>query len=80
MVFNFIYSKVADILTARENHRTDTEFEDSMISKLFLFQFVNSYASFFYIAFIAPYQPASPGANDNWKGDCGAKNCMIPLA
>jgi hypothetical protein len=43
-------------------------------------QFVNSYASFFYIAFIAPYQPASPGAADDWKGDCGAKNCMIPLA
>jgi hypothetical protein len=56
MIFNFIYSKVADILTTRENHRwcflateslhlictsprrTDTQFEDSMISKLFLFQ------------------------------------------
>jgi len=79
-IFNAIYSLVADWLTTRENHRTDTEFEDSMISKLFLFQFVNSYASFFYIAFIAPYQPPSPDAQDNWKGDCGAVNCMKPLA
>lgn len=37
-VFNFLYSKLADYLTERENHRTDTEFEDSMIAKTFLFQ------------------------------------------
>jgi hypothetical protein len=37
-VFNLIYSLVADKLTERENHRTDTEYEDAMISKLFLFQ------------------------------------------
>lgn len=35
-----------------ENHRTDTEFEDHLIGKTFLFQFVNSYASLFYVAFI----------------------------
>lgn len=29
------------------------QFEDSMITKIFLFQFVNSYASFFYLAFVA---------------------------
>lgn len=29
------------------------QFEDSMIMKIFLFQFVNSYASFFYLAFVA---------------------------
>eukprot|EP00604_Paraphysomonas_vestita_P001703 CAMPEP_0174817746 /NCGR_PEP_ID=MMETSP1107-20130205/254_1 /TAXON_ID=36770 /ORGANISM="Paraphysomonas vestita, Strain GFlagA" /LENGTH=652 /DNA_ID=CAMNT_0016028733 /DNA_START=1071 /DNA_END=3029 /DNA_ORIENTATION=+ len=79
-VFNLIYSFVADKLTERENHRTDTEYEDSMISKLFLFQFVNSYASFFYIAFVAPYTPASDDNNDDWEGDCGAPNCMVPLA
>ncbi len=28
---------------------TDTTFEDSMIAKLFMFQFVNSYTSFFYL-------------------------------
>lgn len=37
-VFNFFYSQLADYLTERENHRTDTEFEDSMIAKTFLFQ------------------------------------------
>jgi len=48
-IFNIIYSKLADYLTEIENHRTDTNFEDSMIAKLFIFQFVNSYSSFFYL-------------------------------
>jgi hypothetical protein len=35
-----------------ENHRTDTSFENSRIVKVSLFQFINSYISLFYIAFI----------------------------
>ena len=34
-----------------ENHRTQTEYDDALILKLFAFQFVNSYTSLFYIAF-----------------------------
>ena len=49
---NIIYGSIADALTDRENHRTDTQYEDSLIAKMFLFQFVNSYASLFYVAFI----------------------------
>jgi hypothetical protein len=81
-VFNFLYSLLADYLTERENHRTDTEFEDSMIAKTFLFQFVNSFASFFYIAFVAKYQPrpAYVDAESEVTGDCGSKSCMRPLA
>jgi len=52
-VANIIYSKIAEKYTKLENHRTDTSFEDALIGKLFLFQFVNSYSSFFYIAFSA---------------------------
>ncbi|RYH14491.1 hypothetical protein EON65_33545, partial [archaeon] len=48
-------SIVANALSERENHRTDTQYEDSMIAKIFIFQFVNSYASFFYLAFIAQF-------------------------
>lgn len=68
-VMNFVYSFLAKALTDRENHRTDTQYEDSMISKLFLFQFVNSYASFFYLAFIAESM-----------GDCSKDGCMKSLA
>jgi hypothetical protein len=40
-----------------------------MITKIFMFQFVNSYASFFYIAFIAES-----------LGDCPESGCMSTLA
>ncbi|KAG6578286.1 uncharacterized protein IUM83_16509 [Phytophthora cinnamomi] len=52
MVMNNVYSTVAEKLNQFENHRTDTEYEDHLIGKTFLFQFVNSYASLFYVAFI----------------------------
>mmetsp|Transcript_31572 Transcript_31572/g.41722 ORF Transcript_31572/g.41722 Transcript_31572/m.41722 type:complete len:714 (-) Transcript_31572:684-2825(-) len=51
-VLNLLYKEVAVKLNNRENHRTDIEYQDSMISKLFLFQAVNSYSSFVYLAFI----------------------------
>ena len=34
-----------------ENHRTQTQYDDALIIKLFAFQFTNSYSSLFYIAF-----------------------------
>lgn len=78
--FNYVYSNVARLLVENENLRTDTEFSDSLVSKLFLFQFTNSYASFFYIAFVAAYLAPTPGANPDYLGQCGYFNCMQPLA
>ena len=52
IIFNQIYSRLAETFTIWENHRTETEFEDALIIKTFLFQFVNSYVSLYYIAFI----------------------------
>jgi len=68
-IVNYLYSLLANALSERENHRTNTEYEDSMITKIFLFQFVNSYASFFYLAFVA----------EN-LGDCPENGCMSLLA
>jgi hypothetical protein len=59
--------------------RTDTSFEDSMIAKSFLFQFVNSYCSFFYLAFVASYQP-NPTDDDTKVGECGYSDCMVAMA
>ena len=80
MLFNYAYSEVALKLTVAENHRTDTEFEDSLILKQFLFTFVNSYISFFYLAFIALYLAAPAGTPDDYMGQCGAPTCMEPLS
>ncbi|CAM9205929.1 unnamed protein product [Chrysoparadoxa australica] len=51
-VLNFVYRGIAVKLVEYENHRTETKFEDSLIVKLFAFQFINSFGSFFYLAFI----------------------------
>ncbi|CAE7421492.1 Ano5, partial [Symbiodinium microadriaticum] len=85
VIFNMIYNWVAYKLTVRENHRTATSFDDSMIAKLFVFQFVNSYASFYFLAFIAPYVARPPQLDDDgpegdYVGECGNADCMVPLS
>ncbi|XP_048581541.1 uncharacterized protein LOC116618940 [Nematostella vectensis] len=46
-----LYSKLAFALTDWENPRTRTEYQNILTVKMFLFQAVNMYSSFFYIAF-----------------------------
>ena len=67
---NYGYNLLATELTKRENHRTTTAYEDHLTTKVFAFQFINSYASFFYIAFIA-YHIEENG--------CGPNGCMYSL-
>jgi len=52
LILNFFYSKIASWLTEWENHRTESDWERSFIIKSFLFQFVNSYISLIYTAFV----------------------------
>ena len=68
--FNFIYSKLAVKLTEYENHKTREQYEDSLITKTFCFQFVNSFNSFFYIAFIKPYTVGCKISGDGQKDTC----------
>ncbi len=68
-ITNYTYNLVAISLTDYENHRTNTEYEDQIIMKIFVFQFINSYASFYYLAFVA--EPV---------GDCPNDDCMSSLA
>lgn len=49
--FNWVYTLLAECLTEFEILRTQTEFDDSLTLKIYLLQFVNYYASIFYIAF-----------------------------
>lgn len=52
LILNTVYRGVAKRLNDYENHRTDREYENHLVIKVFLFQFCNSFASFFYIAFV----------------------------
>ena len=51
IVFNWVYVWLAEYLTEIELLRTQTEFDDSLTLKIYLLEFVNYYASIFYIAF-----------------------------
>lgn len=51
MFMNTVWKMVAVKLNDWENHRTESEYENSLIIKIFAFYFVNSYTSLFYIAF-----------------------------
>eukprot|EP00735_Rhodelphis_limneticus_P011190 TRINITY_DN4257_c0_g1::TRINITY_DN4257_c0_g1_i1::g.7946::m.7946 TRINITY_DN4257_c0_g1::TRINITY_DN4257_c0_g1_i1::g.7946 ORF type:complete len:721 (+),score=181.50,sp/Q4V8U5/ANO10_DANRE/29.92/2e-68,Anoctamin/PF04547.7/8.4e-126 TRINITY_DN4257_c0_g1_i1:100-2262(+) len=53
-IFNAIYKEIALRLNEWENYRTDTEFEDALIAKVFLFQFCNSYLTLYIISFMKP--------------------------
>lgn len=52
-----VYGSIAISLNNYENHRTETEYEDALIAKTFVFQFINSFSPMFYIAFVKPFIP-----------------------
>lgn len=51
IILNFMYDKLAVWLTEMELQRTQTEYDESLALKNYMFQFVNYYSSIFYIAF-----------------------------
>jgi len=57
-IMNVAYQRVAVLINNLENHRTETEHEDALIIKTFLFQFINSYGPLFYLSFFKPYSLA----------------------
>ena len=62
-VMNYIYYYIAEYLNEWENHFSITQKYNSFAKKLILFDFVNSYSSLFYIAFVKPYNEGC--INDN---------------
>ena len=52
IVLDLLWTKLAHALADWENHRTDTEWEDSYIYKKFTFMLVNNTMSAFYVAFV----------------------------
>lgn len=47
-----IYSTIAKELTENENHKYNSEFENSLVLKLMLFQFLNMNMAYLYVAFV----------------------------
>jgi hypothetical protein len=55
VVYGVIYEKIAELLSNWENHKTLTEWEDSVVIKNFMFQFINNYFVLFYISYLRPF-------------------------
>ncbi|XP_053689723.1 anoctamin-1 isoform X2 [Sabethes cyaneus] len=83
VVFNWIYTYLAEWLTERELLRTQTEFDDSLTLKIYLLQFVNYYASIFYIAFFKGKFIGYPGNYNRFfnfrQEECGFGGCLMEL-
>lgn len=83
LIVNQIYGYVAVWLTELELNRTQTEFDDSLSLKIYLLQFVNYYASIFYIAFFKGKLIGYPGDYnrilDFRQEECSPGGCFMEL-
>jgi len=84
---NVVYKELAIIMVDYENHRTDDQWENAIINKVFGFQFINSYFSLFYIAFLKGKIgdlsfPGGEPYSDQCKDSHGnpSDNCMLELS
>ncbi|XP_059142100.1 anoctamin-7-like isoform X2 [Physella acuta] len=84
MTLGKVYEKLAYKLTQWEMHRTQTEFEDQLTFKVFIFQFVNFYSSIIYVAFFKGKFVGYPGNYNRFFGlrseECNNGGCLVELA
>ncbi|XP_054706945.1 anoctamin-7-like [Uloborus diversus] len=94
MILGKFYEKLAGKLTEYENHQTLSLHNDALILKLFIFQFVNTYAALFFAAFLkgdlglfsgmSVSKLNSPRMNETSTEGCDpsqdSANCMFPLS
>ncbi|XP_037729760.1 anoctamin-1 isoform X3 [Drosophila subpulchrella] len=82
-ILNYMYNYLAEYLTELEMWRTQTQFDDSLTLKIYLLQFVNYYASIFYIAFFKGKFVGHPGQYnklfDYRQEECSSGGCLTEL-
>ena len=79
-VFNIVYKQLAVKFTDNENHKTQTQYENSLVLKIFMFQFTNSFVSLYYTAFIKTYIEGCTIMNsDGVKEKKQGANCFDEL-
>ncbi|XP_014247440.1 anoctamin-5 isoform X2 [Cimex lectularius] len=81
---NYIYNKIAVYMTEFEMLRTQTEFDESLTIKIYLFQFVNYYTSIMYIAFLKGKFVGYPAKYNRIFGfrqeECNPGGCLMELS
>ncbi|XP_056273223.1 anoctamin-5 isoform X3 [Pseudoliparis swirei] len=85
MILNLMYERVAVWITDMEIPKTHLEYENKLVVKMFLFQFVNYYSSCFYVAFFKGKFVGYPGNYAYMFGsklrneECDPGGCLIEL-
>merc|ERR1719245_1897249 len=84
LIFNLIYNKIAVLLTDHELQRTQTDYDNALTLKIYLFQFVNFYISIFYIAFFKGQFIGTPNDRTRLFGyrqeECSPGGCFMELS
>ncbi|XP_049548014.1 anoctamin-1-like [Anopheles darlingi] len=80
---SWLYKHVAVYMTNIEYRRTQTEYNESLNLKIYLFEFVNYYSSIFYIALLKGKYPGYPGKYSQLLGlrqeKCSPGGCLMEL-
>ncbi|XP_033214628.1 anoctamin-5-like [Belonocnema kinseyi] len=83
LILNYFYDWLAVYLTEMELLRTQAEFDDSLTLKVYLFQFVNYYASIFYLVFLKGKFVGYPKKYNRIFGkrqeECSPGGCLMEL-
>jgi anoctamin-1 len=82
-ILNYLYDYLAVFLTDLEYRRTQTEYDNSLSLKIYLFQFINYYSSLFYIAFLKGKWTGTPKKYNRLFGyrqeECSPGGCLMEL-
>ncbi|KAF5304573.1 hypothetical protein FQA39_LY09624 [Lamprigera yunnana] len=82
-ILNYIYNYLAEVLTEMELQRTQTEYDESLALKIYMFQFVNYYSCIFYMAFLKGKFVGYPAKYNRIFGyrqeECNPGGCLFEL-
>lgn len=82
-ILNYAYDYLAVYLTNIEYRRTQTEYDESLTLKIYLFQFINYYSSIFYIAFLKGKFVGYPAKYNRIfklrQEECSPAGCLMEL-
>lgn len=82
-ILNYLYDYLAVFLTDMEFRRTQTDYDNSLSLKIYLFQFINYYSSLFYISFLKGKWTGTPAKYNRIFGlrqeECSPGGCLMEL-
>lgn len=82
-ILNYVYDYVAVYMTNVEYRRTQSEYNESLNLKIYLFHFINYYSSIFYIAFMKGKFPGYPAKYNRIlsfrQEECPPGGCLMEL-